>query len=159
MPDLPAPAPYLETELVSLAREIAMNQWPLQEILNRYGVSAERWQDIANTPLFRQYLDQQITEWNSVANTNERVKFKSAALLEFWLEEAHTKLHDDRQQLAPKVELAKFIGRLAGMGITGAEINAGGGNKVSVTINLGADTQLKFEKELPQKVIEHEPAE
>jgi hypothetical protein len=151
---------YLSTDLVSLAREIAMNHSPLHEILGRYNISEKQWNVIKSTPVFRDYLEQQTSEWNSVANTNERIKYKSAALLELWLEEANTRLHDDRQQLAPKVELAKFIGRLAGMGITGANINdAGGGSKLTVTINLGSDSKLTFEKEMAPKVLEHEPTE
>lgn len=150
---------FLSTDLITLAREIAIGHWGLEEILKRNSISEEQWEQIKNNKVFNYYLEQQVSEWNSVTNTNERVKFKSAAILEFYLEEAHQRLHDPKESLAPKVELAKFVGRLAGMGVTGMGVNdTGGGSKLTVTINLGNDSKLTFEKDIPPKVIEHEDA-
>jgi hypothetical protein len=40
------------------------------------------------------------------------------------------------------------------MGSEKADLLGGGGERFSITINLGADSKLQFQKELPAKVIE-----
>jgi hypothetical protein len=145
--------------LVQLTREIAMDISDLESILKRYEIPQERFEAIQQNPRFIHLMQEAVTAWHSALNTEQRVKFKSASMLEMWLEEAHTRLHDKSESLAAKTELAKFIGRLAGMGLTGAGFSGESGEKFSITINLGADAKLQFEKKLPAKVIEHEPTQ
>jgi hypothetical protein len=140
---------------VQLAREIAIDHFPLADILERYKLSNEDWFDIAQSSRFQDYLKSAITEWQSATNTHERTKLKAAALMELYLEEAGNALFDRRENLSAKTEVAKLIARIAGMGTPGGSgIEGGMGEKFSIVINLGEDKKLKFERDITSKVIE-----
>jgi len=146
-----------EALLVRLVREIATDLYDIETILKRHDIDEEKWERLKANPRFRALLESEITAWQSALNTHERVKLKAAAMVEDWLVEAHSRLHDNTENLNAKNELAKLVTRIAGMGLTNADVQGSGGEKFQVTINLGADNQLKFEKELPSKVIDVEP--
>ncbi len=152
------PAYHFADELVfvRLAREIAMDMDDLETILKNFNISTERFETIAKHPRFVTLLQESIREWNSAVNTEQRIKLKAAAQIEHWLPEAHARMHDPKESLSAKVELAKHVSRLASLGVTGATINDPG-DKLTITINLGADQQIKLQTELPPKVIDHEP--
>lgn len=148
-----------EVTLLKLAREIAMDIQPLQAILKSHQISPETWSYIKDTPRFLWFLKDQMATWEGALNTHERVKLKAAAMLEEWLPELNNRIHDGHETLPAKIEAGKLLTKMAGIGERAAAAEGGGGGeRFSVTINLGADTQLKFDKELPIKVIDHEPA-
>jgi hypothetical protein len=150
---LPAPA-LSETILLRLARELGMGILPLETILEASQINQNTWETIQNHPRFIQLLESESALWNSSLNTHERVKLKSAAMIEEWLPEAYSRLNSQSETLNSKIELGKLIRDLAGFTKQGVGMEATG-EKFSVTINLGADSQLKFEKTSP-KVIDGE---
>lgn len=145
--------------LVKLAREVAMNIHTTEDILKTYHIPLEAWADICEMPRFQQLLETEVAQWNGALNTHERVKIKAAAMVEEWLPELHERMHDRSESLNSKIEAGKLAARLAGMGLTGAGISGGGSEGFKVTINLGADSQLTFEKEVPARVIDGEVEE
>jgi hypothetical protein len=148
--------PKLEGDLLTirLVREIAIDQHDLETILERNGVTPRQFQRIRNTDRFKSLLAQEIASWNSAANTPERVKIKSAAMIEEWLPEAFAQMHNGDASLLHRTNLAQLVSSLAGMGKS--EVGVGSsGERFSITINMGGDAKLKFDKEtLPAKVIE-----
>lgn len=144
------------TTLVQVAREIAIDHKPIDDILKEYSISAEEWSSLKANDDFIRLLNSEIVAWQSAQNTHERLKLKAAALLEEWLIEANARLYDPQESLSAKTELAKLISRIAEVGDSGG---GDGSGKFNVTINLGADAQLKFEKQLPTKVIDVTPQE
>jgi hypothetical protein len=145
---------YSDVTLLRLAREIAWAIHPLEAILKVHDLSMETWETIKNLPRFQRYLESEMVAWHTAGNAHERVKVKTAVMLEEWLPELHARMHDQRELLSAKIEAGKLVARLAGMGLEKAGINGGEGERFSVTINLGADNQLKFEKQATPKVIE-----
>jgi hypothetical protein len=156
--NLPAALTHHKDELllIKLAREIAIEHHDIETILKTYQIDLQTWEIIKEHPQFRRLLEAEILAWQSATNTQERTALKSAALIEEWLPEANAILHDRNQTLSGKVELGKLLARIAGMGLTGAGIEGGGAEKFSITINLGNDAKLKFDKTLPPKVIDGE---
>ena len=142
--------------LIKLAREIAIDHYDIETILKRYHLDDETWSKIKNNPRFSQLLESEMTAWHSATNTQERTKLKAAALLEEWLEEGNARLYDRNEALNHKVELVKVLSKIAGMD-RGNEGGGGGGEQFSVTINLGEDAKLTFEKQTPSKVIDVTP--
>lgn len=145
--------------LIRLAREIAINHYPLKEVLRKRGILSPndpRWLKISRLPRFHTILENEISNWQSATNTHERTKLKAAAMIEEWLPEANSRLNDLKENLPAKVELAKLITKIAGMGIEKMGIEGEGGTKVSININLGADQKLGFNKEVTPKVISAE---
>jgi hypothetical protein len=145
-----------ELLLIKLAREIAFDHHDIETILKTYQIDLETWDEIKGNASFRKLLEAEIVAWQSATNTNERTSLKAAALVEEWLPEANSILHDRNAPLSGKVELGKLLARIAGMGLTGAGVEGGGAEKFSITINLGNDDKLKFDKVLPPKVIDGE---
>jgi hypothetical protein len=143
--------------LVKLAREIAMDIQPIETILKQYSIDPQAWEQLQRSGKFVRLLESQVEEWNSALNTHERVRAKSAAMLEEWLPELNNRLHDRDIGLPAKVEAGKMLTKMAGIGER--EMGAGGGGeRFTITINLGEDHKLKFEKQAPV-TIEHDAGE
>lgn len=141
--------------MLLLARDIAMDIYDLDTVLKQYRLSAEEWEGLKLNQRFQQLLESEAVAWSSADNAHERVKRKSATLIEVWLEEAARNVHDHTQPLDKRAKVAELVARLAGMGQRdAAEANAG--ERFSVVINLGADKTITFDQPLPPKVIEGE---
>lgn len=145
-----------DLSLVKLAREIAMDIQPIETILKQYSIDPQRWEELQRNGKFIRLLESQVEEWNSALNTHERVRAKSAAMLEEWLPELNNRLHDRDIGLPAKVEAGKMLTKMAGIGER--EMNAGaGGERFTITINLGEDHKLSFEKSAPLTIEHSEP--
>lgn len=138
---------------VKLARELAMGITPLETILSNNHIDLDLWETIQKHPRFLQLLETELSDWGSALNTHERVKLKSAAMMEEWLPEAYSRMTDPNENLNSKTELAKLVTKLAGMGLTNASIEGAGAEKISININLGAD-KISFQKDITLPVIE-----
>ena len=141
---------------LNLARELALGQRDLQTILAEYQVEWDRWELIRGNARFQQILTSEMTAWNAALNTHDRTRLKAAAMIEGWLKEANDRMHDPEENLSAKTEVAKLVSRIAEMGTTNAAVSGGGGERFSISINLGADTKLSFDKTVTPKVIEGE---
>jgi hypothetical protein len=148
---------YDDITLIKVAREIAINHYPLETILERYKIEQDQWEELRLNPRFSELLEREIAEWSGALNTFERTKLKAAAMIEEYLPEGNARIHDSKENLPAKVELLKWLAKIAGMGERDFTTANGSGERFSVTINLGADSKLEFEKPLPARVIEHEP--
>ncbi len=146
-----------ELKLIQLAREIAMDIRPLDEILKTHNLTHDQFEHVARLPRFQSYLESEASSWHGSLNTHERVKLKAAAMLEEWLPELNIRMHDRAENLNAKIEAGKLARDLAGFARNGVGVE-GAGEKFSVTINLGQDASLKFEKQLPPIVIDAEEA-
>lgn len=146
---------FNEATLVKLARELAMGISPLETILETNQIDQDTWEIIQNHSRFKQFLEVETSNWGSALNTQERVKLKAAAMIEEWLPEAFARMNDQGESLNAKTELGKLVRDLAGFSKNGVGVE-GVGERFSVTINLGADSQIKFEKEVAPKTIEGE---
>jgi len=151
-------APFNDIGLVKLAREIAMDIRPLDEILEIHEITSGNWEKLHENTYFQELLRSEIEAWQAATNTAERVKLKSLAFVEEALAEFYARAHDPKEPLNAKVEVLKTIAKFAGVGGNQFDANVGG-EKFSVTINLGADQSLRIEKTLPAQVIEHEDGE
>lgn len=150
--------PQLHGDLLMarLARAIAQDIMEVSQILATNNVSNEAWAIIEKHPRFQKYLQEAILDWNAAENAPERVKIKAAAAIEEWLPEGFAQMHNQDAPLLHRNDLAKLMAKLGGMDRSGVGIEGGGGERFSVTINLGADSKLTYNKELPSKVIDHE---
>lgn len=147
-----------ELKLLQIAREIAMDIRPIDEILKLHDVDQMQWEALQTNPRFRAYIESEAAAWHGTLNTHERVKLKAAAMLEEWLPELNTRMHDRAESLNAKIEAGKLARDLAGFAKGGVGVE-GAGEKFSVTINLGQDAKLTFEKQLPPVIIDAEEAE
>lgn len=150
--------PKLQGDLlmVRLARSIAQDIIELDKILEVNGVSPVDWKQIEGHPRFQKYLQEAILDWNAAENAPERVKIKAAAAIEEWLPEGFSQMHNQDAPLLHRNDLAKLMAKLGGMDNGRVGVEGAGGERFHVTINLGGDAKLTYDKTLPTKTIEHE---
>lgn len=152
-PDLP-PNEIFAVDFAQLAREIAMDIFPIGDILKLHQLSDAEWERIANHPKFKTMLEEMAREWNLSAGTMDRVKLKSATGLESVLEVYIRDIADQSIPLNQRVEAGKFLAKLGEL--DGSRIGQGaGGSNVYININTGggqdpvrvATKQLELEAE------------
>jgi len=143
-----------EVLLLRIARELSMEIMQLPDILTKLGVNNEQWEQIKELPRFQYLLNEMMLAWQAAQNTPERVKLKSAAMIEEALAEMHARVHDSREPLAAKTEMLKLISRLAGIG--NERIEGQVSEKFTLHINIGDGGTHKIGT-VTSKVIEHQP--
>jgi len=142
--------------MVRIARAVAQDIVTLDEILKTNQVSPEAWKVIEQHPRFQKYLQEAILDWNAAENAPERVKIKAAAAIEEWLPEGFAQMHNQEAPLLHRNDLAKLMAKLGGMDNGRVGVEGSVGERFHVTINLGGDAKLTYDKEVPSKVIDHE---
>lgn len=143
-----------DVTLLKLAREIAMDIRPLEGILETLEIKPTDWEYISSLPRFQGYLRSAVEGWESATNTAERVRMKSLSFVEEALPEFYARAHDAREPLAAKTEVLKTIAKFAGIG--GAVEGANLGERMVVTINLGADHQFTIQKDVTPQVTDED---
>ena len=133
-----------------LARELAIEQYTLPEVLEKLGLSEEFYEEIARDPAFCAQLLREKDAWNAPENLSDRVKFKAGTIVERWLVEAYGRMHDQRENLTAKTELAKLMAKLGGMDARAGEMSPT--DKFVVNINLGTN-KLHYEKVVEAQAI------
>jgi hypothetical protein len=123
-----------------------MEMATLDEVLRMHDISHDEWAFIKDMPTFQTLFKRCVSEWATATNTKDRVALKSLAIVEESLPEFYARMHDPRESLSAKTEVLKAISRFAGVGITGADV--GGGERLTVTINLGADQKIQITKDV-----------
>ncbi len=156
-PTIPASV-YDEVKLVKLARQIAMGVKDLPDILFANDLTQREFEEISKLPHFKRILDAEVRSWASIDSAEDRVRVKSASLIEEFLPELYARLNDRDENLTGKVKALELASKWARLGQTEAPTAGAPGDRVQVIINLGADNKLVYDKQLPHKVIEHEPA-
>ena len=76
----------LPVNFAYLARQIAMDILPLDDVLETHKLSDEQWVAIQANPAFQATLVDMIADWNTAANTKNRVRIKAATGVEATLE-------------------------------------------------------------------------
>jgi hypothetical protein len=141
-----------DSEISRLAREIARDIKPINEILEVFRLSADEFDKISETKFFQVRLAEEIQLWNASdpLSVAKRIETKAATMVEDCLLEVYALIHDPNQPMQAKVEALKWAARMAGMGENSAKADSSGG--VKITINVGGKA-LEFEKEkLPRDV-------
>lgn len=123
----------LAVNMAALAREIAMDIFPTKTIIELHRLTDEEWEKIKANRQFQDMLASMSLEWNSAANTKERVKVKAATGLEMHLESLIMAIADEAIPLAQRVEAGKFLARLGELDGSGAAMGSG----FHITLNIG----------------------
>lgn len=144
-----------EQNLLSLAREFAMDQFTREQILEMHRIPETEASRYLDHPRFAHYLTEAVKQWNSGANTEERVKAKYASMVEEAAPELWQQLHERTNPLPARVELFKAMSKIAGLGERVQGPAVAPGDRVSVTINMGED--YKLVRDTPRITIDASP--
>lgn len=124
----------LPDRMVSIAREIAMDLHELDEVLRRYSLTPGEFKSMSEDPRFHAVLDAAVGEWNAAKNTADRIKMKAGISLEESIVNLHAAMNNVNEPLNHRVEVAKLMAKLAGVGEAAAGPSGPG---FSLTINMG----------------------
>lgn len=158
-PDYPTipPGVYDDAKLVKLARQIAMGIKDLPDILFDNSLTQREFAEIQQLPHFAKLLQAEVKAWEGAANTPERIKLKTASMIEEYLPELYARLNDPNEAFMAKIKGLEWAARMASLGERDISPQGNPGDKVQVIINLGADSKLVYDKQLPRKVIDVTP--
>lgn len=151
----PRTVPELDVHrLTELARALAVNLQPEEEILTRFGIAAEDLARLRKNEFFKNALENFTQEWNSPLTTPQRMKIKSAMILEDSLPTLAQRMVDNQEPLRDSIEAAKLFAK---MGDIGEQKNGiASAERVSITINIGTE-KLTFEKTPVVEISEIQP--
>jgi hypothetical protein len=127
-----APAEVFAVDFATLAREIAMDIFPVEQVVALHQLEDDEWRRIQQHPRFISMLSSMQAEWSSASNTRERVRIKAQTGLESMLEIYIRDINDPNIPLAQRVEAGKFLARLGELDQARNPGLEGGG----VTINI-----------------------
>ena len=144
--DLVPIKPLDQARLVLLAREVATDLRDLAAILADFNLSQEEYDRLLQNPYYKNALETSIIEWNSAHTTDQRIKIRAAAAIEDALMPMAVRMTKEGEPLTAVVETGKLFAKLAGLGEEGRSANPA--EKFSITINLGEDKKLTFEKDV-----------
>jgi hypothetical protein len=137
--------------MVAIARDLAMDMHELDQILVRHGMTMPEFTKMRADPRFEMVLGECLREWNGAKNTEQRVKVKAAISLEESLLNMHQAMNDPKEPLNHRMEVAKFLAKVAGIG-EATQQAAGPG--FSITINMG-ESQPRVVTARPIQTIEN----
>lgn len=141
-----------EVTLRSLAADIVRDIDEADDILKRYGLTANEYMELAQTRQFRSMLSAADKEWSKASNTKERVRIKSAYLIEQSLPKLYEELFNTANPLMSRADLFGRIARIAELG-NPTPAGGAGAEAFSITINLGADqSPVTVRQQLPPQV-------
>jgi hypothetical protein len=121
-----------------LARQIAMDLFPLDDVLELHKLSDEQWTAIQANPAFQSTLKDMIVEWNSAGNTRARVRIKAATGFEAVMEPLLADCVDRTIPLNQRIEGLKMLAKIGEL-VDAPEIGAGGGaDRVMINIYTGS---------------------
>jgi len=159
---LSLPDDDIDTTMRLVARNVAMDVYPLPKILEFCGVKVADFHQWKTHPRFLAYLKAETEAWNAAQNVNERTKLKAGIIMEEWMVEAYAELKNGKQPLHHRVELGKLITKLAGMGETNNGFSGGGGGGgggFSLQINIAPGQTTTINARAIPEDAEFEPVE
>ncbi|MDE2101924.1 MAG: hypothetical protein KGL39_32055 [Patescibacteria group bacterium] len=124
-----------DQKLRELAREIVTNIRDAPDILRDHGVSESEYARLAETSQFKAMLRQAATEWGAVENTHQRVRLKSATLVEQALPDMFSELSNAKEPLSSRVALLNSLAKIGNLG-TPEPTAQKAGNSFKLSINL-----------------------
>lgn len=146
---------FLDPSFASLARELAQDIRPVDDVLKDYGFTDTddpRWLFLQRSNDFKRMLAEASKEWNAADSTKRRVQQKALASLEVSLPNIHALINNPATAPTARIDGARLLQNLAGMaGPVSTNLGDGGGG-VSININFGGNSvQATLQ---PKQVIE-----
>lgn len=130
-----------------LALELASGMSEVSEILKRFDMTEEELRERLQNDSFKQLVRETKSVWNSDLNVKERVRLKSALLLEDSLLSIFKLIHDDKAGAGSKMNAFNSLARIASVEEP-KEAKGGGAGKFTLNITVpGGEKPVVIEGE------------
>lgn len=157
-PVVSLPVGWDADKLLELARELAMNINDASTIIANHGLDQPTYNAaVAENPFFKRAFEAFRLEWESATNTNKRLGIKAATALELALPVLTARISSKEESLDAAIKGAQLLAKMSGFDDKAK--TDGGADKFTITINLGADEKLQFEKDITPKASQESAAE
>jgi hypothetical protein len=124
--------------IAKLARDLASDIFEPAQIAKSHGITMPQLEDIMGLPEFQKTLRSMVEDWNSAANTPERIKVKAQTAVEVAIEVFFDDMRDRGIPLVQRVEALKAMMKLGSL--AERDLIGGGGALGGVTININTGT-------------------
>ena len=124
-----------------VAREIARDIYPPNEIRSKYKLSEQEFDRVLTSSFFQIRLREELDLWNAsdAKSIAMRIGVKAATMVEECLLEVYALVHDKTQPMAPKIAALQWASKLAGVGenpsVRDTAIGPGDRIKFNIVIN------------------------
>jgi len=140
MAEIEDPLTQYAVDFATLAREIAQDIFSVEQVVAQHHLDDMERSQIQRHPQFIAMLADMQREWNSAANTKERVRVKAATGLETTLETFIAEINNSSVPLSQRVDAGKFLARLGELDGSNQGSGVVGGG---VTINIITSSDKK----------------
>lgn len=130
--------------LAELAREIAGSVHGYPPVIERRKITLDQYKTIAQNQFFVDMLRQSVQEYQRIDSAQKRAKQKAAVAFEHAIPTMGARINDPREPLEKVAQMAKVLADVGGIG--SRDQTAGPQERITISIDLGADTKLTFEK-------------
>ena len=137
-----------EVTISRLAREIARDLRPLEQILEQMRVSSDDWERIQSNEFFKTRLVEEAQIWagSTKQTLRDRISVKAATMVEELLFDTVAMVQDAELPGAARVAALQFLGRLGQLGDNASVTKDDGSGRVQINILLG-DRKVTFDKD------------
>ena len=131
-------------QALSVARKVAMNMGKLDNVLEECDLTTAAYEWLSKDPFYIDALAKATEEWRDIKSTQQRVILKAAAIVEDSLLVAGARLSNKLEPLEKVAQLTKVYADIAGLGKQ--QVGNATQERVTISIDFGADTKLLVEK-------------
>lgn len=123
----------------ALAADIAAGLTDRESILYQYSMTAEQWELLKATPMFRAMLKEKMRELRGLQGASGRIKMRAAIACEDSVAQLYDIAHDRAISAATRVSAISLMSKLAGVDKPDDIGGGGGGPSFMVNINIGGN--------------------
>jgi len=139
-------------QALSVARKVAMNMGKLDNVLEECDLTTAAYEWLSKDPFYIDALAKATEEWRDIKSTQQRVILKAAAIVEDSLLVAGARLSNKLEPLEKVAQLTKVYADIAGLGKQ--QVGNAPQERVTISIDFGADTKLLVEKTIESSPLE-----
>ena len=137
---VPSDQPLSAQKLARLAQELVMAIRDPLIIYREYGLTEQQFKThIELNEYFKRAHEAYTIEWNSTTSTTQRLRLQSQAMMEDNLPGFAARMRNEHETLPAVVQAATLLAKIGGIGEDKQQVHPG--ERFTITINLGADTQ------------------
>jgi hypothetical protein len=143
----------LDSLMITVARNIAQDIYPLEDILKNLSITPSDFAKWKDNPRFHAYIREEKAAWADAHNAAVRTKLKAGVVLERFMEKIDSDLFKDVIPLNQRIEGAKLLAKITGLGEPkNAAVAGGGGFQLHINIGSGEGQNVTINA---SKVIDH----
>lgn len=131
-------------DMAALARDVAGSLHGYKPVIARYKISEQEYARVAAEPFFQEMLRKALVDFHKIQSTQKRSAMKAAIVIEEAIPTLGARINDSREPLEKVAQMTKVLADIAGLNVKDAANAAQ--ERITISIDLGADTRLVFDK-------------